>query len=214
MRLAAEITTVERPPQYLVYRERAPRDEVFILGSGVVRCFKTLPDGRRQITRFFFTGDVFGLIADEGRQVSSAQTVTRATICSFPRSVLDQFPKLHAHLLHRSWSDLARAEDQMLLLGRRTAQERIAHFLLMLAEHAAEPEQRAAIVPVPMSRTDIADYLGLTTETVSRALSQLKRDGVIRLLQRSRIALQNRDALAAMVAGSRPPAQHVASLSA
>lgn len=125
----------------------------------------------------------------------SAETVTLTALCRFPRrqmeELLEALPKLQRRWFGLASTELAAAQDQMLLLGRKTAREKIASFLLSLSERARQRGQRANPVSLPMSRSDIADYLGLTTETVSRTVSQLKAQGAIRLLQGGQVQLMD-----------------------
>lgn len=163
--------------------------------SGVVRTSKLLSDGRRQIDAFHLAGDIFGIeTGDEYR--FSAEAVGDAVVIVYRRCGLEtlaandsQFAQQFVKGMMRS---LERAQDHMLLLGRKTALEKIATFLLDLAERASEDN---GAVDLPMSRADIADHLGLTIETVSRSLTQLERDAVIKLPATRRIVLSDRAAL-------------------
>ena len=152
---------------------------------------------------------------DQGRSLAScstlnrhqyaytAEAVTPVTLCRFPRGRLerlfDAYPKVEKRLLAIASDELAAAQDQILLLGRKTADERIASFLLRLA--ATDDDASEAVVTLPMSRLDIADHLGLTIETVSRTLSRFKRDGLIDLVSRHEIALRDMDRIRALAEG-------------
>ena len=115
--------------------------------------------------------------------------------------LLDDFPKLQRQLFSMASNELAAAQDQMLLLGRKTAREKIASFLLGLSDRAVRRGQKDNPVQVPMSRSDIADYLGLTTETVSRTFTQLKAGGAIRLLEGGRVQIVDKAAFYDMAEG-------------
>jgi CRP/FNR family nitrogen fixation transcriptional regulator len=162
--------------------------------SGVVRTCKLLPDGRRQIDDFLFPGDFFGLEASSEHCVG-AEAVTNASVVSYSRSRLDAMAaddaRLSARLLQLTLKRLGKAHQRLLLLGRKTAEEKLATFLLEMLDRSEE----ADAVDLPMSRTDIADYLGLTIETVSRTFSIFKRDGVVELPTAHRVANIDRDAL-------------------
>ncbi len=157
------------------------------VNNGHVRLSKSLPDGRRQITGFASAGHFLGL-AKSDKNVCSAEAMEPTTVCRFNRpslmAVFEEFPALERKLLDVATHELVLAQEQMLLLGRKTAIERVATFLLAWAAredlcpagHLPKPN---AALHLPLSRTDLADYLGLTIETVSRSLSQLKRDGFI-----------------------------------
>ncbi|WP_414473720.1 helix-turn-helix domain-containing protein [Microvirga sp. M2] len=163
--------------------------------SGAVRTFKLLSDGRRQIDAFHLPGDIFGMeLGDEHR--FSAEALGEVTIIAYRRCSLEALASRDQALAHQVTSSvmraLERAQDHMLLLGRKHALEKIATFLLVLSERLAEDGH----VDLPMSRIDIADHLGLTIETVSRSLTQLERQGVIELpAHRRSIVLRDKAAL-------------------
>ena len=167
---------------------------VYKVLSGVVRTSKLLSDGRRQIDAFHLAGDVFGIEAgDEYR--FCAEAVGDCVVVAHRWSCLgtltgndDQFAQELTMGMMRS---LIRAQNHMLLLGRKSALEKIATFLLDLAERTADGDA----VDLPMSRSDIADHLGLTIETVSRSFTQLERQGVIGLPSARRVMLINKDTL-------------------
>jgi CRP/FNR family nitrogen fixation transcriptional regulator len=153
--------------------------------SGTVRTYKLLSDGRRQIDAFHLAGDIFGIEASREHRFS-AEAVDGVTIIAFRRSRLEaltqQDPAFGEEVMNSMIRSLERAQELMLLLGRKTAQEKIATFLLDLAERMHENNR----FELPMQRTDIADHLGLTIETVSRTLTQFARDGLINLAASSR----------------------------
>jgi cAMP-binding proteins - catabolite gene activator and regulatory subunit of cAMP-dependent protein kinases len=126
-------------------------------------------------------------------------------LCRFPRKKLEdllvELPKLERRLLGETAHELAVAQDQMLLLGRKTAKERVASFLVSLSRRAVKRRRPASPLDIPMSRTDMADFLGLTTETVSRTLTQLRRAKLIADSGRKGIAILDRDGLSALVDG-------------
>jgi len=183
-----------------LFSEGDPADSVYEVVRGTVRLCKLLPDGRRQVTGFAAAGDLLGL-APEGSWVYTAEAITDVTLCRYRRTgfdrMIDNVPGFARRLLAVSSHELRAAQDQMLLLGRKTAAERVASFLLLQAARAPD----AAEIALPMSRTDIADYLGLTIETVSRALSKMKRDGLIALPSLSSAVIRDRDAVELLAAG-------------
>jgi len=152
------------------------------VNQGDVRVYKSLADGRRQITGFMGIGHFLGLAAG-GKYAFTAEAMNDVQLCRFERgaikAVFDEFPALERRLLDVATHELVIAQEQMLLLGRKTARERVAGFLLSWAENYAPDASECMTIPLPMSRMDLADYLGLTIETVSRSLSQLKRDKLI-----------------------------------
>ena len=147
-----------------------------------VRISKLLPDGRRQVTGLLFPGDFLGLAFNES-YTYSAEAVGPSTLCRFPRTdlerLLSEHPKMERRLLGMASNELATAQDQMLLLGRKTAREKLATFLLMLSARAERRGHPGNPIDVPMTRADIADYLGLTIETVSRTFTVLRKSGLI-----------------------------------
>ena len=204
-RLVAILTHVVVEAHQPIIDEGEPADYLFNVTGGAVKLYKLLPDGRRQITGFLFEGDFLG-IAMNDRYNYSAEAVGRVTLCRFPRrkleSLLDEFPKLEKRLLGMASNELVQAQDQMLLLGRKTAREKIVSFLLSLSDRAVKRGSGASPIALPMGRADIADYLGLTTETVSRTITQLKRGGTVRLLPGGQIELPDTSALHELAEGS------------
>jgi len=156
--------------------------QVYNVTDGCLKLFKLLPDGRKQVTGFMFAGDFVGL-ADSETYICSAEAVTDVSLCCFDKSKLDKLAHKHRsfekRLLGRARSELADTQNQMLLLGRKSAEERLASFVLMLSERAVLGGAADNPVNLPMSGKDIADYLGLTTETVSRTWSRLHKLKVI-----------------------------------
>jgi CRP-like cAMP-binding protein len=180
-----------------IYAEGDGSDNWYKVVSGTVRLCKLLADGRRHIAEFCFAGDCFGLDGTKEHGFS-AEAVGDVVVMRYPRRaterLIDETPQLARHLCDMTLQDLAQAQMRMLLLGRMTAAERVASFLLELSER----RDARRILDVPMSRNDIADYLGLTIETVCRVLSSFKRDGTIAIPNPHRIELRNHDALEAV----------------
>ena len=174
-----------------IYADGDTADCWFKVISGVVRLCKFLADGRRHIAAFYFAGDCFGF-ETEAERMFSAEAVGDAVVMRYPRRaterLIDEIPALARDFRDMTLRGLAMAQSHMLLLGRMTASERVATFLLEIAErHAA-----VCAVDLPMSRSDIADYLGLTVETVCRVLSAFKRAGAIAIPQPHRIEFRDR----------------------
>ncbi|HEV2547468.1 MAG TPA: helix-turn-helix domain-containing protein [Stellaceae bacterium] len=164
----------------------------FRVVTGAVRSCQLLADGRRHIGEFFLPGDFIALDADHVYRFT-AEAVTETTLRRYARSAIDRSlePRLHRQLLAVLSRQLVAAQQQMLLLGRKTATERVASFLLTMAARSKNAEHMS----LPMTRSDIADHLGLTTETVSRAFSQFKTQGVIGLEGAANVIVQDGDAL-------------------
>jgi CRP/FNR family transcriptional regulator len=155
---------------------------VYNLIAGVVRLYKLLPDGRRQIIGFALPGDFLG-VAPSDRYHFSADAVDSASVCRLSREAFTQFIAQRPHFLMRIQEFAARelmlAQEQMLLLGRRTAEEKIAAFLVGWRQRLAHIGDDRQTISLPMSRQDIADYLGLTIETVSRTLTRFEREKIL-----------------------------------
>jgi CRP/FNR family transcriptional regulator len=200
-RLAAAATAIRVEPGRRFITEGDIAADVFTLTGGTVRLLKTLSDGRQQITSFAGPGDFLGL-AVGARYAYSAEAVGSVRACRFARprlrALIAAFPELEARLLEIISNELVLAQEQMLLLGRKTARERVASFLI--ARSGGE-RRGATPVPLPMSRGDIADYLGLRIETVSRAVTQLKAARLIAVAPDAAIFISDYAALKALAAG-------------
>ena len=153
--------------------------------SGVVKLTKMMADGRQQIVGLQFAPDFLGrpFRADSG---TTADAATDVNICSFPKAVIDRMikdtPELEHRLLEQTLKELDEARDWMLTLGRKTASEKVASFLFLIATHInPEDDAESASFELPLTRSDIADFLGLTIETVSRQMTKLRKDGVIQI---------------------------------
>ncbi len=175
-----------------IYGEDEPADYVYKIVKGAVRSYRILSDGRRQIEGFYFPGDVFGLEAGNAHG-SSAEAVSDSVVLVVRRSTVLDTAQRDSDVATQVWSctarELSRARNHALLLVK-TAQERVASFLLDLANRFSGNS-----VELPMSRQDIADYLGLTIETVSRTLTQFQDNAAIELPTSRRVVLRNRGAL-------------------
>lgn len=180
-----------------IYGEGEPSEYVYQVIRGAVRTYKLLSDGRRQIGAFHLPGDVFGLDAGSAHRLT-AEAITDTTVRLVKRRSLEVAAGSNVRVAHNLWTmtadDLRRAEDHMLLLGRKTAMERVATFLLEMDRRLA----KAGMMALPMCRRDIGDYLGLTLETVSRALSELNDRGILTFSGARQILLRNRQRLADM----------------
>lgn len=172
-------------------------ESVYSLTSGLLRLSKLLPDGRRQIGGFLFPGDFLGITLEE-EHAFTAEAVVESTLCRFPRSRFDSFVEEHPELERRLYAvaahELAAARQQLVLLGRKTATERLASFLLMLSGRCPGRTSDNE-VDLPMPRSDIADYLGLRIETVSREISALKAARVIQLTGQHSFRIVDHDRL-------------------
>ena len=177
-----------------IYGEDEPADYVYQVIRGAVRTYNLLSDGRRQIGAFLLPGDVFGLESGTNHRLA-AEAIIDTTVRLVKRSSLEHAAGVDVQVARRLWSmtagELRHAEDHMLLLGRKNAMERVANFLLEMDRRLAV----AGMMALPMCRRDIGDYLGLTLETVSRALSQLHTQGILGFSGARQIVLRNRQRL-------------------
>ena len=177
-----------------IYGEDEPAEYVYQVIRGAVRTYKLLSDGRRQIGAFHLPGDVFGLESGTAHRLA-AEAIVDTTVRLVKRRSLEQAAGTDVKVAQKLWtmtaSDLRHAEDHMLLLGRKNALERVANFLLEMDRRLAV----AGMMALPMCRRDIGDYLGLTLETISRALSQLHGEGVLGFSGARQIVLRNRQRL-------------------
>lgn len=180
-----------------IYGEDEPAEYVYQVIRGVVRSYKLLSDGRRQINAFHLPGDIFGLETGPVHHLA-AEAVIDTTVRLVKRKSLEQATATDIGMVRKLLSvtarDLKHAEDHMLLLGRKTALERVAAFLLEMDRRLTV----AGMLALPMCRRDIGDYLGLTLETVSRALSQLHDQGILGFSGARQILLRNRHRLQTM----------------
>jgi CRP/FNR family nitrogen fixation transcriptional regulator len=176
-----------------IYGEGEAADYVYKVVRGAVRTYKVLNDGRRQINAFYLPGDCFGLELG-AEHTWSAEAIVGATIAMVKRSAVLSASKRDGEVARQLWSmtagQLDEARNHALLLIK-SAQERVAAFLLEMSQRVADSDS----VELPMGRQDIADYLGLTIETVSRTLTQLENTRTIELLTSRVIALRNRSVL-------------------
>jgi CRP/FNR family nitrogen fixation transcriptional regulator len=180
-----------------IFGESEPAEYVYQVVEGAVRSYKLLSDGRRQIGAFHLVGDIFGL-ENGALHRFTAEAIVDTTVRLAKRVSLEHVAEVDAlvarELLSMTTSNLQHAENHMLLLGRKTSLERVAAFLLEMDRRLTA----AGVMALPMSRRDIADYLGLTLETVSRALSCLHEKGLLDFLGQTQrqIVLRDRSELA------------------
>lgn len=179
-----------------IYGEKEPAEYVYQVKIGAVRSYKLLSDGRRQIGAFHLVGDIFGL-ENGSEHRFTAEAIVSTTVRLIKRRSLEMVAKSDAmvsrNLLSMTTNNLQHAEDHMLLLGRKTSLERVAAFLIEMDRRLTA----AGVIALPMSRRDIADYLGLTLETVSRALSRLHELGILGFIgtNQRQIVLRDRQQL-------------------
>jgi CRP/FNR family nitrogen fixation transcriptional regulator len=178
-----------------IFGQGEPADYIYQVIEGAVRSHKLLSDGRRQIGAFHLPSDIFGLENGDFHRFT-AEAIVVTTVCLINRQSLDRVakadPAMVLSLLKMTTENLQHVENQILLLGRKTSRERVAAFLLEMNGRLTA----AGVMALPMSRRDIADYLGLTLETVSRALSEFHRKGYLTFLDPRQIVVLNAGGLA------------------
>jgi CRP-like cAMP-binding protein len=176
-----------------IYGDKEDAEYVYKVVSGSVRTYKVLTDGRRQIGAFYLTGDVFGLERGD-KHTSSAEAVANCLVLVIKRRALVVRASRDLDIARMLWTitaaELQRTQNHVMLLNK-TAQERVASFLLDMAVRSSATDE----IELPMPRQDIADYLGLTIETVSRTLTQFENSAMIAIPSARRIAFRNRQAL-------------------
>ena len=171
--------------------------------AGVVKLTKTLSDGRQQIVGLQFAPDFLGR-PFKSESAVNAEAATNVSLCSFPKAAIERMMKLSPELEHRllrqTLKELDEARDWMLTLGRKTASEKVASFLLLIANHidpTLDEGEEKVTFDLPLTRADIADFLGLTIETVSRQFTKLRADGVISIENNRHVTVARRERLEA-----------------
>jgi CRP/FNR family transcriptional regulator len=194
--LAAMAAYLRLPAKTSIYNADSPAASIWIVDSGVVKSTRELPSGRRQITAFLFAGDLFGL-AENGKYVNSIRTVTPVALYRMPRETLTEILKRDSELefqfLCKIAHELRELQRQSIMIGRRDAPGRLAMFIALMARNEVGSDTTDDLIPVPMSRTDIAEYLNLTPEAVSRATQRLAKDGIAVFDGRHTIRILDRD---------------------
>jgi len=191
--------SVQRPNTDLSTQVKSAGRYANIL-SGVVKLTKMSRDGRQQIVGLQFAPDFMGRPFVENTDVEAlASTMVR--LCSFPVSVLEELleetPAMERRIYRQTMAELDEARDWLFALGRKSAREKVASFLLLITTHA-DPDQvadEALEIELPLKRADIADFLGLTIETVSRQITNLRKAGILEVIDRNRVNIPHLDAL-------------------
>ncbi len=188
-------------PGQAIFEESEAADYVYNVSNGDVCLYKLLADGRRQITGFLRPGDFLGLVKQDV-YAYGAEAIDDVELCCMRivdlERLLREMPAVRDRLLDMSRDEMAAAQEQMLLLGRKSAREKVLSFLLLRAKHDHNlDESGPAVLDLPMSRSDIADYLGLTIETVSRTFTALKEEGLIDLPSAQHVVLSDLEAIEA-----------------
>jgi CRP/FNR family transcriptional regulator len=177
-----------------IFDEGDPAKFLYNISDGTIRLYKLLPNGRRQITGFLFAGDFLGLATNDSYSYG-AEAVNDVNLCQLRatdfRALMEKHPELRTRLLEMANDELIAAQEQMLLLGRKTPSEKLASFFLRLSRNNEKWQLAPSPITLSMTREDIADYLGLTIETVSRTFTKLKTEGAITLGEQNKVQLND-----------------------
>ena len=191
------------PARAVIYREGAASDCVYVVADGTVKSYRHLPSGRRALCAFLFSRDLFGL-SEDGRYVNTAQAVSDVTLYRLPieqlAHLLRQDGDLQFQFLSKVTHELRESHRRTILVGRRDAAGRLAMFLVLMAARLAPGTVDTGEIPLPMSRADIADFLGLSVESVSRAAAELERREIAVLEGRHRARIIDRAKLVKLAA--------------
>jgi CRP-like cAMP-binding protein len=198
MKVIGSVVSVPRGAP--IYSEGDRADGWFKLVDGAACTSTLLADGRRQIAAFILPGQLFGFDAPSEHHFS-AESLTRTTLLRYPRSAIERLAdsdlQVGRQLRALAYERLCAAHGRLLLLGRKSAHERLATFLIEMRDHAPNPD----LIDLPMSRGDIGDYLGLNLETVSRAFSAFRQRGAISLPSPCTVRVLDDDALEVLASG-------------
>lgn len=199
--LAAIAVSKKLDANEMLVEEGTPKGRVFSLTSGMLRIYTLLADGRRQVAGFLVPGDYLGL-ADDDVYSQSVEAVVPSSLCAFSTMEMDTlmecYPKLKERLYKMTREALRNARDNQLVLGRLAPVEKLATFLLVMGERLERGGGKPNLVHLSMNRTDIADYLGLTIETVSRSFTKLRTQGLIQLVDANTVEILSRRSLQAV----------------
>lgn len=180
-----------------LFREGDEADHVYEIKSGILRLTRVLENGRRQVIAFGLPGDIIGFPNGDLHH-TDCDVIATAQIVAHRRHALETGegdPETHQRLLRAALREISAMQDHFMMLARKSAMEKVASFLVVLSQRIGTPIGNYTTYPLPMSRADIADFLGLTVETVSRMLTLLRRQGAITLETPQTVLVQNMEAL-------------------
>lgn len=187
-----------------IFFDGDPKDRIYKVEKGAVCLYKTLPDGRRQIVDFAYSGDLIGLSTLE-THVFSAQAIALTRLRCLPVGLLEEMarndPRVGVQLYQALSDQLLSAHDLLLTVGQRNATERLAALLMALSRRNERSGADPTRIALPMTRADIADFLSLTIETVSRTFTKLRQGGLIDLAHSSLVVIRDRRALGRLAVG-------------
>jgi CRP/FNR family transcriptional regulator len=191
----------------------ASLSHVFIIVRGMVKIFRLIADGKRQVTGFLGPGDLLGSLKKVSHAHCTAQAVTDVVVCRFERSdfltLLTHYPLLTQALLFMATDEIEAQHEHAVVLGRTSVRGRVAAFLLGISHRWPDDNSDEKTADLRMTRADIADHLGLTVETVSRCLSDFKRDGIIDMPKPHQAILRNIAALYHLAGFEETPGRRI-----
>ncbi len=203
--MSGETDRFTLPARATVFREGDPAGRVFTLISGTAKLTRLLPDGKQQVVGFRYAGDIIGYTTKDTYPFD-AEMLTDAQLCRLDRTrlagLLERYPALEHRLLDLCVQELAATQEQLVTVGRLTAEARVAAFLMSLVAARRRRGVVGRLLEMPMTRADMADFLGLTLETVSRTLTAFRRRGWIREPAHQRVELVNLPALTSLAEGT------------
>jgi len=195
-------TRVRLKSRGILYQAGAPADAIFAVIEGVLKSYRDLPSGRRMVATFLFARDLCGL-AVKGRYVNTVRAITPVTLYRLPLAALTELMKgdseLQFHFLVKVTHELREAQRHAILMNRRDAAGRLASFVALIAEQQSGAKSEHGSIHVPMTRSDIADFLGLSLESVSRATAELKAQGLARFDTRHHLRILDPSGLARLI---------------
>ncbi|MDX8354987.1 helix-turn-helix domain-containing protein [Cognatiyoonia sp. IB215182] len=200
--IAHHRTMVIKPGKHL-FHEGDPADHVYEVASGVLRLTRIMEDGRRQVIAFGYPGDTVGFPSD-GTYHTDCDALVPSTLVVHRRAHLESAngdPVLHQRLLNAALREISAMQDHFMMLGRKSSIEKLASFLMVLTARVGQELGDYDEVTLPMTRADIADFLGLTTETVSRTFTQLRKSQIIATDHANTVIVLKPLALAAIAEG-------------
>ncbi len=181
-----------------IFSEGEDAHFVYSVVAGIVRITRHSDGGRRQVLAFMLPGDIFGL-PDSGIYVNSAEVACPSTLCRVPwiqlRELMMREPAMQLNMLIKVAHDLREAQRRIMILGQQNTYQRLASFLLDFIQHRAFFDEERARLTLPLTRFDIADYLGTAPETVARGFLRLERDGLVHRVASRVIEVRNLDGL-------------------
>ncbi len=203
--ISGESDRLTMPARSLVFREGDTANRVFSIMSGIAKLTRLLPDGKQQVVGFRFPGDIIGY-TNRQEYPFDAELLTNAQLCRLDRPKLDKlltrYPSMEHRLLDLCMQELTTTQEQLVTVGRRPAEARVAAFLVSLLDARRLRGDAPRVLEMPMTRADIADFLGLTLETVSRSFTAFRKRGWLQEPEHMKVELLDLEALSGLADGT------------